>query len=224
MKRPAPRRRGIVVMLVATGRLVPQSRASLAPSEDQGYVFVIRRLQQAASLQRTDAARRAADRRRAQHPGDRRNDVGRGHGSADVRPAHQCRRASGCRSRPGTSARRPELSRGGGRRCVVRRRAQVSRMRIFFAVEPPPIEGMSNTGGFEGYIQSRGQRLRRRSNGRLQKFVPRPQAQGAAGVGTTYSANVPQMRIDLDREKAITLGVPCTTCSTRCRARSARCT
>jgi len=80
---------------------------------------------------------------------------------------------------------------------------------MFFAVEPPPIEGLSNVGGFEMYIQSRGRGTPQELESVVQKFL---QAAGKrpelAGVMTTFSANVPQMRIELDREKALTLGVP----------------
>ncbi len=81
-------------------------------------------------------------------------------------------------------------------------------MRLFFAVEPPPIEGLSNVGGFEMYIQSRGRGTPQDLAAVVQKFVQaankRPEL---AARQTTYSASVPQMRIDLDREKAMTLGV-----------------
>jgi hydrophobe/amphiphile efflux-1 (HAE1) family protein len=81
---------------------------------------------------------------------------------------------------------------------------------FFFAVEPPPIEGLSNVGGFEMYIQSRGRGTPDELAAVVQKFIgaasQRKELQG--GIQTTFSANVPQMRIDLDREKAMTLGVP----------------
>src|SRR4029434_6674457 len=80
---------------------------------------------------------------------------------------------------------------------------------FFFAVEPPPIEGLSNVGGFEMYIQSRGRGTAQELAGVVQKFVAAAsKRKELAGVQTTYSANVPQMRIDLDREKAMTLGLP----------------
>ncbi len=79
---------------------------------------------------------------------------------------------------------------------------------FFFAVEPPPIEGLSMTGGFEAYIQSRGSGSIKDLEGVVQKLVEaankRPEL---AGTQTTFSASVPQMRIELDREKAMTLGV-----------------
>jgi multidrug efflux pump subunit AcrB len=80
---------------------------------------------------------------------------------------------------------------------------------MFFAVQPPPIEGLSNVGGFEMYVQSRGRGTPQELAAAVQKFVQAAsQRKELAGVMSTYSANVPQMRIDLDREKAMSLGVP----------------
>jgi HAE1 family hydrophobic/amphiphilic exporter-1/multidrug efflux pump len=80
---------------------------------------------------------------------------------------------------------------------------------FFFAVEPPPIEGLSNVGGFEMFIQSRGRATPQELAGVVQKFVgAAAQRKELKDVQTTFSAAVPQMRIDLDREKAMTLGVP----------------
>jgi len=80
---------------------------------------------------------------------------------------------------------------------------------FFLAFEPPPIEGLGTTGGFEAYIQSRGggdaKDLERVTREFVELASKRPEL---AGITTTYSASVPQIRIDLDREKAMTLGVP----------------
>jgi len=73
---------------------------------------------------------------------------------------------------------------------------------------PPPITGMSTTGGFEAYIQDR-------SGGNVEALGTKVQAFLAAaakrpelgGVQSTFSANVPQYYIDLDRTKARALGV-----------------
>jgi multidrug efflux pump len=82
---------------------------------------------------------------------------------------------------------------------------------MFFAVPPPPIEGLGMTGGFEAYIQSRGRGTARDLEAVAHKFVAAAaQRPELVNVMTTFSASVPQMRIDLDREKAMTLGVPVT--------------
>jgi HAE1 family hydrophobic/amphiphilic exporter-1/multidrug efflux pump len=79
---------------------------------------------------------------------------------------------------------------------------------FYLALEPPPIEGLGQVGGFEAYIQSRGRGDMKELERVTQKFVQAAsQRPELAGVATTFSASVPQIRIDLDREKAMSLGV-----------------
>jgi len=75
--------------------------------------------------------------------------------------------------------------------------------------EPAPITGGSSTGGFEGFIQARAANADAQSLARVtQAFVDAMASrEEAKGVGSTYRANVPQIRIDVDRDKAKTLGV-----------------
>lgn len=74
---------------------------------------------------------------------------------------------------------------------------------------PPPIQGMSTTGGLEGYLQNRGTGDVHAFAEEVQRFLDaakeRPEL---ASVSTTFRANVPQVFLDLDREKAKALGLP----------------
>jgi multidrug efflux pump len=80
---------------------------------------------------------------------------------------------------------------------------------VMMSFNPPPITGMSTTGGFEGYIQDRSGGSTEQLSAKVQAFIAaaakRPEL---AGVQSTFSANVPQYFIDLDRIKAHALGVP----------------
>ncbi len=73
---------------------------------------------------------------------------------------------------------------------------------------PPPITGMSNTGGFDLWVQDRTGGdlaiLADISNKLVAAASQRPELQG---VNTSFSVNSPQIRVKLDREKARTLGV-----------------
>ena len=79
---------------------------------------------------------------------------------------------------------------------------------IIFALNPPPIMGLSLTDGFEVYIQNRTgapvQELQKNTQLVLEAAQKRPEL---TGLRTTLSVNVPQYRIDLDREKAKAMGV-----------------
>ena len=80
---------------------------------------------------------------------------------------------------------------------------------LILAFNPPPIQGLSTTGGFDLFIQDRRgqgtQELLKVANDVVAAAAERPEL---AGVRTTFSANVPQYRIDVDRQKAKSLNVP----------------
>ena len=80
---------------------------------------------------------------------------------------------------------------------------------IVMAFTPPPITGMSLTGGFEGYVQSRSgdapKVIAAKATELVAAAAQRPEL---AGVRTTISANVPQYYAELDRTKAKALGIP----------------
>ena len=80
---------------------------------------------------------------------------------------------------------------------------------LVLAFAPPPIFGLGTAGGFEFYIQNRGEGGSQRMAEVLGQFL------GAAntdpklgGVQTLWRATVPQLYVDVDREKAKALGVP----------------
>ncbi|KQQ85873.1 efflux RND transporter permease subunit [Aureimonas sp. Leaf324] len=80
---------------------------------------------------------------------------------------------------------------------------------MVLAFSPPPIQGLSTTGGFDLFVQDRtgkgSQALIEATQALVAAASKRPEL---AGVRTTFEANVPQYQIDVDREKAKALGVP----------------
>jgi hydrophobe/amphiphile efflux-1 (HAE1) family protein len=80
---------------------------------------------------------------------------------------------------------------------------------LVLAFNPPPIFGLGTAGGFEFYIQNRGDGGPRRLNEVKDAFLARAnQDPQLAGAQTLWRATVPQLTVDVDREKAKTLGVP----------------
>jgi len=80
---------------------------------------------------------------------------------------------------------------------------------LVLAFGPPPIFGLGNAGGFEFHLQNRGE------GGAARLYEVTQQLLGAVAkdpmfgqVNTLWRANVPQLHIETDREKAKTLGVP----------------
>jgi multidrug efflux pump len=195
-------------MIVATIGLFMHLPNSLAPQEDQGYVFVIGALQDAASLDRTTKAIQQVDEAIRNHPA-----IQTSVGIAGMDALTQAFKTNGgiiwlplkhWDERTGDPSMTPDAVIGS----VFMESSKVKDA-MFFAVPPPPIEGLGMTGGFEAYIQSRGRGSAKDLEAAAYAFVAAAsQRPELTGVMTTFSASVPQMRIDLDREKAMTLGVP----------------
>ena len=79
---------------------------------------------------------------------------------------------------------------------------------LVLAFAPPPIFGLGNAGGFEFYIQNRGEGGSARLSEITQKFQAAvSQSKQLAGVQTLWRANTPQLYVDVDRARAKALGV-----------------
>lgn len=80
---------------------------------------------------------------------------------------------------------------------------------IAFAFNPPAIQGLGATGGFEVYVQGRTEpdpkRLAQVTNDFIAALGKHP---ALTGLNTFYRPTVPQLRVEVDREKALSLGVP----------------
>ena len=80
---------------------------------------------------------------------------------------------------------------------------------MVLAFNPPPIQGLSTTGGFEVYVQDRtGKGLAGLAEQTAKLVALAAKRPELTAVRTTLDTNVPQFRADLDREKAKALGVP----------------
>ncbi|HEX7046121.1 MAG TPA: multidrug efflux RND transporter permease subunit [Gammaproteobacteria bacterium] len=79
---------------------------------------------------------------------------------------------------------------------------------LVLAFNPPPIFGLGTAGGFELYIQNRGEGGAARLNEVAQQFIAKAnQDPMLMNVATLWRANAPQLHVDVDREKAKVLGV-----------------
>jgi hydrophobe/amphiphile efflux-1 (HAE1) family protein len=80
---------------------------------------------------------------------------------------------------------------------------------LVLAFGPPPIFGLGNSGGFEFYIQNRGEGGPQRLAEVMGQFLAAANKEPMlAGVQTVWRYNTPQLFLDVDREKAKALGVP----------------
>jgi HAE1 family hydrophobic/amphiphilic exporter-1/multidrug efflux pump len=80
---------------------------------------------------------------------------------------------------------------------------------LVLAFAPPPIFGLGQAGGFEFYLQNRGNGGPERTAEVMRAFLERANSDPQlGGVQTLWRPAVPQLYVDVDREKAKTLGVP----------------
>ena len=78
-----------------------------------------------------------------------------------------------------------------------------------FAFPPPPITGVGTSGGIEAQLQDFSGRSPQDLAAALRGLVFNANQDPAlTGVFSTYAANVPQLFLDIDRDKAEALGVP----------------
>lgn len=75
-------------------------------------------------------------------------------------------------------------------------------------INPPPIRGLSTTGGVELYLESRGNGSISDLYNTTQSFIAKLTKEPTiASARTTFTANVPQYEISVDRKKALAMGV-----------------
>lgn len=79
---------------------------------------------------------------------------------------------------------------------------------IAFAFNPPPIRGLGTSGGFEVYVQSRLDADPQKLATVVQEFTAAlGKDPSLTGINTFYRPTVPQLQVEVDREKALSLGV-----------------
>ncbi|MBK8113924.1 MAG: multidrug efflux RND transporter permease subunit [Candidatus Accumulibacter sp.] len=80
---------------------------------------------------------------------------------------------------------------------------------LVLAFNPPAIFGLGTAGGYEFFIQNRGDGGSKRLQEVLQQFLARANSDPQlGGAQTLWRATVPQLFVDVDREKAKKAGVP----------------
>jgi len=89
------------------------------------------------------------------------------------------------------------------------RKLSAVREGIILPINPPSIPGLGTTGGMELYVQSKGDAGPAQMAQVLQDYLAKLRARPELTQATsTFNASAQQLRVDVDREKAETLGVP----------------
>lgn len=180
---------------------------SLVPDEDQGYVLMIPILPPAASLARTEVAATELNSIILSHPAVSGAVTFAGFDVLTFGPKTYAG-VSFVTLKDWSDREDPNMD---ARRLVGAFMGAASRIREAFvlAINPPPITGISITGGFEAYLQDRtgrgGQTLADAAQRFMQAASKRPEL---TGLNMTSSAAVPQYQVTVDRAKAKSLNVP----------------
>lgn len=196
----------IAGMLLITWQLSRMVPSALAPEDDQGYVIAIAALPPAASIQRTKAVLGQMDQAIMAHPAYFDNFTISGF---DVLTNTQRTNAgvSFVILKDWSERHGAALSAQAMTTSIVLAGLRIKDGAVF-SVAPPAIQGLSQTGGFEGFIQARSgsdyAQLETATQTLIAAAAKRPEL---LGVGTSYSAQVPRVQVSIDVEKTKLLGI-----------------
>ena len=185
-------------------RILP---GSFVPDEDQGYLFGVNMMPDAASLERTSAANdKATEILNANSAVESVAQIS-GYSIIDG----QYRTNNGLLFIPLKPFEERKDPSESSFAVLDESRATLGAIRdgYVFALNPPAIPGLGTTGGFEFYVQSRGGGSPGDLEEAVKKFVgaarQRPEL---TGVSTTFSASEQQLYLDVDRSRAELLQIP----------------
>jgi len=194
---------GVIALTVFFFRVVP---GSFVPEEDQGYIFVVNMMPDAASLERTVAASDKAQELLktntaigdiAQIDGysllDSQVKTNAGMMFISLKPYEEREGKQGTAFAVLDDARRKLAGIKDG---------------LLLPLNPPSIPGLGTTGGFEFYLQDKGGGSPRALEEKVKAFIAKArQRPELTGVSSTFSASQQQLFLDLDRARAEILGV-----------------
>ncbi|TMH29194.1 MAG: multidrug efflux RND transporter permease subunit [Betaproteobacteria bacterium] len=194
-----------VVVLAVTGGLFLRIPGSFVPPEDQGYIFATLQLPDGATLERTrkmsdDMVKIISSNSGVQNTiGIIGFDlIGGGNKSNAATMFVPLKEWDERGANSAQLIARDIVQKGAGLRDG-----------LALAFNPAAIRGIGTAGGLEVYLQARSNPDPTRLYQATQQFMAalskHPQL---AGINSFYRPTVPQLRVEVDREKAISLGVP----------------
>jgi multidrug efflux pump len=194
---------GVIFGVIVLFRILP---GSFVPAEDQGYLFGINIMPDAASLERTSAVSDKATQMLLENPAV--SSVFKMDGYSLIDAQNKTNSTTMFTALKDYSEREGEEL--GAFAVVENLRHSFSAIKesIVLPVLPPSIPGLGTTGGFEFYVQSMGSGDSQDLEQVTRKFIARASERPElAGVTTTFSASQQQLYFELDRNRAEILGV-----------------
>ncbi len=198
-------------MIGISGWMMKQIPGSFLPPEDQGYLFGAVIMPDAAGLDRTGRVSRHATDHFMKSPATRAIVVIDGYSLLDSQTKSNAA-VFFVGLKDFSERYSSENIRTQNARAVAQDAFKAfSQVRegVIIPINPPSIPGLGTTGGMELYIQSKGDANSAQIAQVLQDYLAKLKGRPELGqVTSTYNAAAQQLRVDVDREKAETLGVP----------------
>ncbi|WP_022670718.1 efflux RND transporter permease subunit [Hippea alviniae] len=194
---------GVIAVIFFIWRQLP---TALVPPEDKGYLFVMTYMMPGTNLKRTETTVAKIDKSLMKKPyvESELSIVGLDFASFGIQPnaAITFVKLTDWSKRKGFKLSTIYLAH------MLMFQYMQNRDAMVFIFNPPPIMGMSITGGFEGYIQNRNGDPLEKFSSSVEKFIREANRDPVLmGVRTTLQANTPSFKITVDRRKAYALGV-----------------
>ena len=194
---------GTAVMAGFFGKQLP---VSFLPDEDQGYVFAGLQLPDAASLQRTDVVTKKAEEIIMKTPGVKYCTAVVGYSMLSG-VANTYSSFFFVTLEEWAARKKPEEKYEAIKAHLNREMSGLTEA-IAFAFPPPAIPGVGTSGGFTFILEDRAGKdiafLAEQTNKFLEAARKRPEL---TGLSTTFRPTVPQVFVDVDRDKVLKQGV-----------------
>ncbi|GMV65699.1 MAG: multidrug efflux RND transporter permease subunit [Candidatus Hinthialibacteria bacterium] len=206
--------RRVVIALIAliglwygAGAMLQKLPGGFVPDEDQGYFFIAFSLPDGASMERTDALMRRAE-----------ADLKEVHGIGEVltmgglnllTTAYTSNNATIIAMLKPWEERHTEEEQIKNIMMNVRKRFAAYPEAVSIVFTPPPIPGLGSAGGFQYELQDKGGKTPRELDDVARKFLQTAsQRPEVASLFTGFRTTIPQVKLDIDRDKARTLDIP----------------
>jgi multidrug efflux pump len=205
-RRPAISLVVFVVLLAFTAFAFQVVPRGFIPQQDQGYAIVIIELPKGASLARTDAVVRRASEIVLRTPGTQRSIAFSGFSAATF--ANASNAGAIFVALPPFAERAPGDTSGAVVQRLWGSLAEIQDAQIL-VVEPPPVRGIGNAGGFKMMLQDRiGRGLKALEQSTFEIVDAANRSGVVQQTYSTFSTATPQYYLDIDRTKAQMLNVP----------------
>jgi hydrophobe/amphiphile efflux-1 (HAE1) family protein len=205
LKRPALSLLAFLFVIFLCAALFLRVPGSFVPPEDQGYIFANIQLPDGATMDRTRRLSAQVSELAQKHAGEQ--NVIAINGFDLIGGGNRTNAATMFVPLKHWDERGPMTAQVVARDLV--RQGAGLRDGMVLAFNPAAIRGLGTAGGLEFYVQSRTdpspQRLYEVTQAFMQALREHPQL---TGINSFFRPTVPQLHVDVDREKALALGVP----------------